>query len=459
RVGAVLLEAEFFIASPNVDYIPEPPLGNNRDVYLRADLRYGHDDYLLWPQPHSYQRPYLGAIVKPGKGVLHWNPEVNSPAYERTGSNVVKLDRIWESQIEFCVAAVQKRMDEYQKALSPDIPNSKELALYLLNLINNFWVRLISLPMSKLELRRCFRELQRFILELEALLDWETVYRRRIEGLDPPAEKADESRLGYYTRDPLIVSEMVKAGLPVWAIHSPELLVKTRVDSLCPLTKPELVLDDPRQKFPTIFKGRSNDPNRLQAIHTASRIILHTADVFSWVPTQSRIDGPGGSNNIFEDVKRQGGVKLNRPSFQIVHVEPLNKNERKNYMTSIVLVPPETPTMPRIHKAWLDALRSIDVESFPESLPSDRGYAFPDPSLFYDKVKRVVRKEMIYRWIQLRPSLLFRLTPNAPAALSDPYLSRVWRQVLQIDAPTIAKARTQTQGCSGVQMSDRGIVS
>ncbi|KAF6758468.1 hypothetical protein DFP72DRAFT_1064603 [Ephemerocybe angulata] len=78
RVGAVLLEAEFFIASPNVDYIPEPPLGNNRDVYLRADLRYGHDDYLLWPQPHFRGHLWLG----------HLCPAAPAPRNSRIGGNV-----------------------------------------------------------------------------------------------------------------------------------------------------------------------------------------------------------------------------------------------------------------------------------------------------------------------------------------------------------------------------------
>ncbi|TFK59506.1 hypothetical protein BDN72DRAFT_865095, partial [Pluteus cervinus] len=62
RVGAVIREGESFITSPNSSFIPQPPLGGDRSVFLREDFRYGDDDPLQWPQPFIRSLLFLSAI-------------------------------------------------------------------------------------------------------------------------------------------------------------------------------------------------------------------------------------------------------------------------------------------------------------------------------------------------------------------------------------------------------------
>lgn len=64
RVGAVLLGGFFFVTSPNMDVVYEPPLGKNRAMFLRRDYRYADDDPLLWPQPYVRSACHHGAIPR-----------------------------------------------------------------------------------------------------------------------------------------------------------------------------------------------------------------------------------------------------------------------------------------------------------------------------------------------------------------------------------------------------------
>ena len=51
-----------------------------KEVYMRADYRYGPDDPTLWPQPWIVQYPHLGAIPrKPNDpkdtlSIMWWDP-------------------------------------------------------------------------------------------------------------------------------------------------------------------------------------------------------------------------------------------------------------------------------------------------------------------------------------------------------------------------------------------------
>lgn len=85
--------------------------------------------------------------------------------------------------------------------------------------------------MVRSDLRHSTAELHRYLLELDAFLDWENVYRRRIQGIDPPATKIDW-RMGCFTYDANVVSNFVKAGLPVWFTQPVSKLIHARIDQL-----------------------------------------------------------------------------------------------------------------------------------------------------------------------------------------------------------------------------------
>lgn len=60
--GAVLPDTDYFILSPNVPYLRMPPLGSNREIYMRADYTYRMDDPLCWPQVSCPEYPHLTCI-------------------------------------------------------------------------------------------------------------------------------------------------------------------------------------------------------------------------------------------------------------------------------------------------------------------------------------------------------------------------------------------------------------
>jgi hypothetical protein len=82
-------------------------------------------------------------------------------------------------------------------------------------------------------------------------------------------------------------------------------------------------------------------------------------------------------------------------------------DQRKSIKNSLQIVPPLSQHIPGAQSEWLAALRLIDTDKFPNSLPDDRSYAFPPPYIFYDRIKDTVNTKMLYRWTQLCAMLIY----------------------------------------------------
>jgi hypothetical protein len=64
------LSSEWYIYSPNAEYIPLPP-GQQCNVYACFDGRFGPDNHTQWPQPFSEKYPHLSCIPKKTVGHAH----------------------------------------------------------------------------------------------------------------------------------------------------------------------------------------------------------------------------------------------------------------------------------------------------------------------------------------------------------------------------------------------------
>jgi hypothetical protein len=65
RLGAVIDNGHYFLTTQNAKFIPHPPLGHCREVWLRADYRYAADDPLQWPQPYMSGNDTLAPSFSP----------------------------------------------------------------------------------------------------------------------------------------------------------------------------------------------------------------------------------------------------------------------------------------------------------------------------------------------------------------------------------------------------------
>jgi hypothetical protein len=93
---------------------------------------------------------------------------------------------------------------------------------------------------------------------------------------------------------------------------------------------------------------------------------------------------------------------------------------------------------PAIHNAWLKALSSITTASFPDEVPSDRGYILPDPNSFIDPSTKTIRTSQLHRYLHLRPTLIQRLgVTSSIVPIAIPLPGRIWRQVLSFDQGTL----------------------
>ncbi|KAK7025383.1 hypothetical protein VNI00_016019 [Paramarasmius palmivorus] len=85
-----------FITSPNDFHIPEPPVGSTRDLYRRADGRYGLDDPIQHPQPFNSRSPYLPCIpARPLNDVYPFWTDISSLWKVDTPSLGVYEDKYW----------------------------------------------------------------------------------------------------------------------------------------------------------------------------------------------------------------------------------------------------------------------------------------------------------------------------------------------------------------------------
>jgi hypothetical protein len=134
----------------------------------------------------------------------------------------------------------------------------------------------------------------------------------------------------------------------------------------------------------------------------------------------------------------------------------LRPSQRTNIMTNLPPLPVAGGSAPTIRRPWLSALSSINLSSFPESLPSDRGYILPDPNSFIEQAQKNVRTPLLYRYLQLRPTLIQRLGVVASAIpIAVPIPGRIWRQVLSINQTDLGSILVPSSSTQTKTAADR----
>ncbi|KIJ92392.1 hypothetical protein K443DRAFT_649489 [Laccaria amethystina LaAM-08-1] len=428
RVGAVLLGGFFFVTSPNMDVVYEPPLGKNQEMFLRCDYRYADDDPLLWPQPYIPSACHYGAIPHRPEhmgrmDILWWNPDqtdlmVNSSDLV-LGIGKIPLDRL--VQFRQLVGELQDRVEHYKLDKNHPVKNSEILTL-------SNW---LSQGLSP-------------YLELTAGLDYLYIYKPRMDGILPPTTETAET-IGAFTMDSTIVQEFTKAGLPVWFMHPVHTLPGVRVDSIVETRKPGefLELRDAKTKFDTVFRGSADDPQKRRAIALHSRQFISYYNPFTLyvveprkgtpavrmsaqgnrqatLPTRTEEGRQARSSACFKDnrgLKPKAGAPYHRSA----------KGPGRNKFLEM-----SSPLLPPAIAVWSDALAAVDTS--PKNLinktssPTDGGYAFPDPGLFVGCTSEEKTTQYLHKWLRLRNAFIYRLSTASSSA--QPLKGQVWRDLL-----------------------------
>jgi hypothetical protein len=285
---------DFVCTTPNQTRIFLPSFQKS-EVKLRADIRYGPDDPMLWPQPWVDLYCHLGAIPrKPDDpndrlSIMWWDPTLDD--FKSSGGSLVDgLGELSGSKLlslQSRMSNMEDRIEDHKRAF----PNTNSLLLLLARAMQDAFARLHSLKTTLTEMRVGVAEFQRYYLELYGCLDYLEIYKPRMEGLKPPAESVANC-MGTITNVPSTVQDFYTAGLPVWFLRPSTVWdspVRCNIlETVTPLDPGDvLCVSEHYPPFPAIFYGSATDPKRHGACYAHSRKWLVFKDPFGDLTSQS----------------------------------------------------------------------------------------------------------------------------------------------------------------------------
>jgi hypothetical protein len=285
RVAAVV--EDYICTTPNQTCIFLPSF-QKTDLKLRADVRYGPDDPMLWPQPWVDKYCHLGAIPrKPDDpndplSIMWWDPTCDD--FKSFGGSLVdgigELSGLRLLSLRNMLSSMEGRIEDHKRAF----PNPNKHLLMLVRAMQDSFARIDSLKTTFNEMKVGVTEFQRHYLETYGCLDYLEIYFPRMNGTKPAAESVMNC-IGAITNNPLTVQHFYAAGLPVWFLR-PSTFWDTParcnvLETVTPLVPADLLcVEDHYPPFPSIFYGSPTDPKKHGAFYTYSRMWLVFKDPF-----------------------------------------------------------------------------------------------------------------------------------------------------------------------------------
>ena len=260
----------------------------NTEVKLRADVRYGPDDPMLWPQPWVERFCHLGAIPRKPEdpndplSIMWWDPTCDD--FESFGGSLIDgLGELLGSKLlslRKMMSIMESRIEDHKRAF----PSTNKFLLTLVRAMQDSFDRLDSLKTTFTELRVGVTEFQRYYLEIYGCLDYIEIYKPHMDGERDRAESV-MNYMGAITNIPRTVQDFCVAGLPVWFLRpstawdSP---VRCNIlETVTPLDPADILcVSENYPPFRTVFYGSPSDPKRHNAVHAYSRMWLVFKDPF-----------------------------------------------------------------------------------------------------------------------------------------------------------------------------------
>ncbi|KAK0435124.1 uncharacterized protein EV420DRAFT_1653431 [Desarmillaria tabescens] len=428
--GTVFDNIDCFIITPNAGMICMPPMGTNREVYMRANYRYGHDDPLQWPQAYVEQFPHLACIrrIEPDPS------DIFHPLYRSlTNYDFVECDP--SAIVEGVGCLCRPTFLKLQKAChiiieSMDTVKANESVIRSmrghLSMIEHLLERLHALPTSFSHVCLTFAETQRVAQELRAFVEYMTVFKPLMDAPehDAPSLPVDEDLMGTFCNDATVVQRFFKASIPVWRIILMKDLGGTRIDALFPFVTSPITEEPCRLRLPSMFVGSLRDPKKYLKIQ---EFVMHS---LQWIDPFALASPIILSRN---DIPLAKATLSSRFS-------PYNKKNTRPQPKR--LLDPQHLLLPPLVEPWRLALLAVDADpvhchscarpalSNPSANPRENQYAFPQPDIIATLNTEEKVDSFLVSWLRLHTPLYTRLT-ETECVLPNLY-HQEWHTVLAL---------------------------
>ncbi|KAJ7185125.1 hypothetical protein B0H12DRAFT_1246758 [Mycena haematopus] len=485
RVGAILrVGAETFYITTKCDYIPAPTF--NTDVYLHDDMRFGVHDPTLWPQSFSNRFFHLAAMPKrelrSDLALLWWKP---TPQNFIVGDAMTRgLGRLDPAKLRPFIEYAVKLRERY-RAFKATAKSPPEYLAELVDTIILSLERLNELPTTYERTKFALASFQTNCLELEALLDFLTVYQPILKNPDAPEPTRVAPCVGTFTTVPEVAQKLDRAGLPFWFIRPTHTFDNEVILKVVTIQEPpfDLTAERPPDN-PLVYSGTDID-SKIIAMNKASRAVGWYRPLFGIphsAPTQpssstdavpahssSSVEGaahrtssgaPAGSSPLsgssIAPARQSSSVGPARTPRTPAHPRPSPYDrpvargraqpggrghrgrggapgQHQASASRDKFKPFDVEEMPTYIKAWADALQRVDQTNTSSSAAEDKHYVFPEPALVASPQLAVRRTMFLHHWRLVKDAMTFRVSEGG-----DLLSSQEWRDILE--------GRTERQG-------------
>ncbi|KAK0429917.1 hypothetical protein EV421DRAFT_1939721 [Armillaria borealis] len=431
---------KFIVTTPNASALWAPPLGSNRVMYLRSDLRYGDDDPLSWPQPYVPQYCHFpiirSVLLNPSDShpdaPLYWLPS-KTDFYEADSAGECRGPGFL---LHHKFAWFQKRVDKTVECGKGTTfsEGAEDLKRSYTVLLHDLLERLQHLPMSLEKVQLSVWETQHVVLYLQALIDYMLIYKPRMDTAadSSVSRKADPELMGAFTNDAQIAQCLFRAGIPVWIVRHVDQLPNIRIDKTDHFREPHLFmpLDQHRTKFHPIFKGHGLTAEKYYAFDRFTRSHVRFPNVFTWMQSTGSLPLvnppiPAPPSSL---VSSRKGRKMSPYSRQ-----SLNNNSSSSSKLFVDWTPAHS-FLPPVVAVWGQGLSTLVFDKSRCIGPvgaKPRGYALPPPSCLTTAENPLKIQMMFKFWLRIRVPMIARLSSTFyTLALMD---QNSWKTLVSLD--------------------------
>ncbi|KAJ7722361.1 hypothetical protein B0H14DRAFT_2642195 [Mycena olivaceomarginata] len=296
RVGAIFqANGETYYITTKCDYIPAPPLSTQ--VYVHSDMRFGVDDPTLWPQSFSNKYFHLAAMPKrelrPDLDFLWWEPTRHDFVFGQATTR--GLGRIRFGELQSLIDYAEKLRERYRAFVASK--NKKDAVPdYFGELVQTIILtieRLHDLPTTYERMKFALASLQTKCLELEALLDFTTIYQPILKNPDAPDSTRVAPCMGTFTTIPEVAQKLDRAGLPFWLLRPYHTFDRDIILEVVDILQPPPALTEECPPDHQVVYSGSNIDEKIAAMFKASRTVGWYRDPFDLHPPPSQPPAAG----------------------------------------------------------------------------------------------------------------------------------------------------------------------